>query len=129
MGYYDPRRLRTKESTCIVGNSPGQPVKAGSMGRPLPGYQVCLLTPDGVPADVGEISVALGSAKPTGLMAGYLGDPEQTHAKLGGDYFPTADIASRDPDGYYRYIGRNDDVFKSSDYRISPFERESPVGA
>jgi acetyl-CoA synthetase len=113
------------ESTCIVGNSPGQPVKAGSMGRPLPGYQVCLLTPEGIPAEVGEISVALGSAKPTGLMAGYLGDPEQTHAKLGGDYFPTADIASRDPDGYYRYIGRNDDVFKSSDYRISPFELES----
>lgn len=113
------------ETTCIVGNSPGQPVKPGSMGRPLPGYQVCLLTPDGVAGDLGEISVALGSVKPTGLMVGYLGDAQQTHARLGGDHFPSADIASRDEDGYYWYVGRNDDVFKSSDYRISPFELES----
>ena len=113
------------ETTCILGNSPGQPIKPGSMGRPLPGYPVCLLDPDGVAGNLGEINIALEPAKPTGLMAGYLGDPEQTHVRLGGKHFPSADIASRDADGYYWYIGRNDDVFKSSDYRISPFELES----
>jgi acetyl-CoA synthetase len=101
------------ETTAIVGNSPGQAVKPGSMGRPLPGYCVELLD--------GEISLRLAPA-PMGLMLGY-GD---TPAQIPGDsYYRTGDLASRDEDGYITYIGRVDDVFKSSDYRISPFELES----
>jgi acetyl-CoA synthetase len=113
------------ETTCIIGNSPGQIVKSGSMGRPMPGYRISLLGEDGVPGRTGEISIELGSAKPAALMSGYAEDVEQTRAKLGGSHFVTSDIASQDIDGYYWFIGRNDDVFKSSDYRISPFELES----
>ena len=113
------------ETTCVIGNSPGQPIKAGSMGRPMPGYRVALLAENGSSADSGEINIELGSGRPAGIMAGYAQEPAQTRLKLAGPHFPTADIATRDADGYYWYIGRNDDVFKSSDYRISPFELES----
>jgi acetyl-CoA synthetase len=113
------------ETTCLIGNSPGQSVKSGSMGRPMPGYRIALLGEDGAPGRTGEINIELKPVKPAALMAGYAEDPEQTLTKLGGSYFPTADIARQDTDGYYWYIGRNDDVFKSSDYRISPFELES----
>ena len=113
------------ETACIIGNSPGQAIKPGSMGRPMPGYRVTLLGEDGTSGETGEINIDLGPARPAALMAGYVEDAEQTRTKLGGDYYPTADIASRDGEGYYWYIGRNDDVFKSSDYRISPFELES----
>jgi acetyl-CoA synthetase len=112
------------ETTALVGNSPGQPVKPGSMGRPLPGYAIALLDPSGCAASEGEVAVAL-DPRPTGLMAGYQGSPEQTAAALGGTAYRTGDVASRDEDGYYWYIGRADDVFKSADYRISPFELES----
>jgi acetyl-CoA synthetase len=113
------------ETTCLIGNSPGQPLKPGSMGRPMPGYSISLLGPDYDPHDGGEINIELRPEKPAGLMAGYVGEPQQTLTKLGGNYFSTSDVARRDTDGYYWYIGRNDDVFKSSDYRISPFELES----
>ncbi|MDD5095033.1 MAG: AMP-binding protein [Dehalococcoidia bacterium] len=114
------------ESTCMIGNSPGQPVKIGSMGRPMPGYRMVLLDLEDKEAEEGEISVKLHPAA-TGLMAGYLDNPERTAELLGGDYFRTSDVARRDADGYYWYIGRADDVFKSSDYRISPFELESAL--
>lgn len=112
------------ETTAQVGNTPGQPIKPGSMGRPLPGYQVVLLDPDGREADEGEIAIKL-EARPAGLMRGYLDDPERTQAVMSGGYYRTGDVARRDEDGYFWYIGRADDVFKSSDYRISPFELES----
>ncbi|MBI0446514.1 MULTISPECIES: AMP-binding protein [Deinococcus] len=112
------------ETTAQVGNTPGQPVKPGSMGRPLPGYRVALLDAAGREADEGELSLDL-SARPLGLMAGYAGDEAKTRAVLGGAYYPTGDVARRDEDGYLWYVGRADDVFKSSDYRISPFELES----
>ncbi len=112
------------ETTAQVGNSPGQKVKAGSMGRPMPGYKVVLLDPDGTEADEGEIALAL-SPRPLGLMEGYLDDPDRMHKAIAGGYYRTGDVASRDEDGYLWYIGRADDVFKSSDYRISPFELES----
>jgi acetyl-CoA synthetase len=112
------------ETTAQVGNMPGDTVRPGSMGRPLPGYRVALLDPDGREADEGEISLDL-EARPLGLMAGYEGDPEKTRAVLGGRYYPTGDVARREPDGSLWYVGRADDVFKSSDYRISPFELES----
>ncbi|HUO80424.1 MAG TPA: AMP-binding protein [Steroidobacteraceae bacterium] len=112
------------ETTAVVGNAPGQPVKPGSMGRPLPGYPVVLVTVDGALADEGEICLDLG-ARPIGLMQGYLDDPERTAEAMRGGYYHTGDVASRDADGYLTYVGRMDDVFKSSDYRISPFELES----
>ncbi|HEY8038930.1 MAG TPA: AMP-binding protein [Polyangiaceae bacterium] len=112
------------ESTAQIGNSPGQHVKLGSMGRPLPGYRVVLLDHEGREAREGEVSLAL-DPPPTGLMAGYVDDPERTAQVTAGGYYRTGDEASRDDDGYYHYVGRGDDVFKSSDYRISPFELES----
>jgi acetyl-CoA synthetase len=115
------------ETTAQLGNSPGQPVKLGSMGRPLPGYRVTLLDQEGHAVEEGEIALDLKPSRPAGLMSGYLDSAERTEAALGGDYYRTADVASRDADGYYWYIGRADDVFKSSDYRISPFELESAL--
>ncbi len=112
------------ETTAQLGNTPGQPVKPGSVGRPLPGYRVFLRNSQGQEADEGEISLRLKPA-PLGLMIGYADDANRSAAVLGGDGYATGDVASRDADGYYWYIGRADDVFKSSDYRISPFELES----
>jgi acetyl-CoA synthetase len=112
------------ETTAQVGNPPGQPLKAGSMGRPLPGYQVALLDPDGKPADEGEICLTL-SPRPLGLMQGYQDDAERTSEAMRDGHYHTGDVAARDADGYITYVGRADDVFKASDYRISPFELES----
>jgi acetyl-CoA synthetase len=113
------------ETTAQVGNPPGQPVKLGSMGRPLPGYTVVLVDPvTGEPAPEGEICLDL-SDRPLGLMTGYRGDPERDAEAMSGGYYHTGDVAARDDDGYLTYIGRTDDVFKASDYRISPFELES----
>ena len=112
------------ETTCQIGNSPGQPIKPGSMGRPLPGYEVALLDIDDQPAEEGEISVKLDAA-PIGLMLCYEGDEAKTADVMRAGYYHTGDTATVDADGYYFYVGRNDDVFKSSDYRISPFELES----
>lgn len=114
------------ESTAMLGNPPGQPLRPGSMGRPLPGYAIDLLDHDGKPAKEGEISVRL-TPRPTAIMAGYAGDEAKTAKALGGSHYGTADVAAIDADGYYWYVGRSDDVFKSSDYRISPFELESAV--
>ena len=114
------------ESTCMVGNPPGLDVRAGSMGQPMPGYRMVLLDSEDREADEGELAVTLNPA-PTGLMAGYAGDEEKTRAALGGAYYRTSDVARRDADGYYWYVGRADDVFKASDYRISPFELESAL--
>jgi acetyl-CoA synthetase len=95
------------------------------MGRPVPGYSIELIDPlTGEPAAEGEICVAL-DPRPTGLMVGYHGDPELTAERMAGGYYHTGDVASRDEDGYITYVGRTDDVFKASDYRISPFELES----
>ena len=113
------------ETTAQVGNTPGQQVKPGSMGRPLPGYSVTLLDPvTGEQAAEGEICLGL-SPRPLGLMAGYRGDPERDAEAMRGGYYHTGDVAVRDDDGYLTYVGRTDDVFKASDYRISPFELES----
>jgi acetyl-CoA synthetase len=112
------------ETTCQIGNTPGQPVKAGSMGRPLPGFAVRLLDDDNQPAEEGEISLQLTEV-PVGLMLGYADDAERTVLVLRGGHYRTGDIASRDAQGYITYVGRADDVFKASDYRISPFELES----
>lgn len=112
------------ETTAQVGNPPGTRIKAGSMGKPLPGYTVALVSADGVVGDEGEICLDL-SARPVGLMQAYLDDPAKTAEVMRDGYYHTGDVASRDAEGYLTYVGRMDDVFKSSDYRISPFELES----
>jgi acetyl-CoA synthetase len=112
------------ETTAQIGNSPGQPVKPGSMGRPMPGYDVVLLDPDGLVSEEGEICLPL-EGRPLGLTNGYAGDDVKTSDAMRDGYYHTGDIASRDSDGYYTFVGRADDVFKASDYRLSPFELES----
>ncbi|MFD7768334.1 AMP-binding protein [Streptomyces sp. NPDC059787] len=116
------------ETAVQVSNSPGQVLRAGSMGRPSPGYRVELLDPvSGAPgAAEGEIALDL-SDRPVGLMTGYHGDPDRTAEAMAGGYYRTGDIGSRDEDGYITYVGRADDVFKASDYKISPFELESAL--
>jgi acetyl-CoA synthetase len=113
------------ETTAQVGNTPGQQVRPGSMGRPLPGYEVTLVDPvTGEAARDGEICLDL-SRRPLGLMTGYLDDPELNAEAMRNGYYHTGDVAISDDDGYITYVGRTDDVFKASDYRISPFELES----
>jgi len=112
------------ETTALVGNPPGQPVKAGSMGRALPGYRIELLNADGEIGNEGEICVNLSNGR-GGLMQGYADDEAKTAAVTSDHRYRTGDVAMRDANGYITYIGRADDVFKASDYRISPFELES----
>ena len=114
------------ETTALIGNSPGQALKPGSMGRPLPGYQVVLLDAEGKRADEGEVCLVL-DPRPLGLMVGYVDSADKTAEATRGGYYRTGDVASRDADGYITYVGRADDVFKASDYRISPFELESAL--
>ena len=111
------------ETTTQIGNPPGLPVKLGSMGKPMPGYDIRLRDLDNQDAADGEVCIAL-NPPPTGLMLGYQRD-DGTIPPMHEDVYRTGDVASRDADGYYTYIGRADDVFKASDYRISPFELES----
>ena len=121
------------ETTLAIGNSPGQPVKPGSMGRPMPGFAVALVDVAGgavfpvdgsVAAGEGEICLDLRH-RPVSLMAGYFGDEKLSAEAFAGGYYHTGDVGSLDEDGYVTYVGRADDVFKASDYRISPFELES----
>ncbi|MEV4945537.1 AMP-binding protein [Streptomyces sp. NPDC053755] len=116
------------ETAVQVSNSPGQRLKEGSMGRPSPGFRVTLVDPvSGRPdVDEGEICIDL-SNDPVGLMTGYHGDPERTAEAMAGGFYRTGDIGSRDAEGYFTYVGRADDVFKASDYKISPFELESAL--
>jgi acetyl-CoA synthetase len=112
------------ETTALIGNSPGQTVKPGSMGRPLPGYQIAVVDLQDQPCEEGEVAVKL-NPPPAGLMTAYLDDPDKTQAVMQNALYHTGDLASVDGEGYFFFVGRGDDVFKSSDYRISPFELES----
>ena len=114
------------ETTAQIGNPPGAELKAGSMGRPLPGYRMVLLDPDGQPADEGEICIDLAH-RPTALMTGYADDAEKTAESMRDGFYHTGDVGMRDAQGYITYVGRADDVFKASGYRISPFELESAL--
>jgi len=114
------------ETTAMIGNPPGEPVKPGSMGRPLPGYTVALLDSEGQPAEEGEICLDL-SKPPTGLMQGYRAEGALGMGSGDGRYYHTGDVAALDADGYITCVGRKDDVFKASDYRLSPFELESAL--
>ncbi len=113
------------ETTLQLGNFPGQTVKPGAVGKPAPGYRVHLLDAEGAEQDEAEISLAL-DPPPLGLMQGYQGD-DGAVVPIAGIAYRTGDVAMRDADGYFTYVGRADDVFKASDYRISPFELESAL--
>jgi acetyl-CoA synthetase len=112
------------ETTALAGNSPGQKVKVGSMGRPMPGYRVQITDSDGQLTDEGEVTLVLGAERPAGLMQGYQGDDGRLSG-ADGKLYRSGDVVSVDEEGYLTFVGRSDDVFKSSDYRISPFELES----
>jgi len=115
--------------TCVqVGNSPGTEVRPGSMGSPMPGVPVALVDPltQELVEGVGEGELCLDLAQqPLCLMTGYQGDDERNADAMAGGYYHTGDVAARDDDGYITFVGRTDDVFKASDYKISPFELES----
>ena len=116
------------ETTASVGNPPGAPVRPGSMGRPLPGVPVTLVdvTTGGPVEGPGEGEICLDlSRSPRSLMRGYRGDAALAADAMAGGYYHSGDVASADDDGYVTFIGRTDDVFKSSDYKVSPFEVES----
>ena len=118
------------ETTLQVGVFPGMEAKIGSMGVEAPGFQIGLLNDDHVPVPVGaegNIAVRIKPQRPVGLMVAYIDPPEKNLEAFVGDWYLTGDVAYRDKDGYFYFIGRADDVFKSSDYRISAFELESDL--
>ena len=118
------------ETTLSIANLMGDRHKLGSMGRPVALYDVDLLDPDGNPVpdgETGEIVIRTGEHVPCGLFLGYYGDEERTREVWHDGYYHTGDTAWRDEDGFYWYVGRVDDVIKSSGYRIGPFEIESVI--
>jgi acetyl-CoA synthetase len=114
------------ENVLLLGNFPGQRIKPGAVGKPSPGHRVVLLDSEGRESNEGEIALKL-DPRPLSLFPRYMDDAEMTDSVMQGGYYRTGDVASRDADGYYTYVGRADDVFKSSDYRLSPFELESAL--
>ena len=118
------------ETTMVIGNLIGDTIKVGSMGKPSPLYDVTLMTKDGSIAntgDIGEIVIKTSENVPCGLFSGYYNDYEATKKVWHDGYYHTRDLAWKDEDGFYWYIGRADDVIKSSGYRIGPFEIESVI--
>ncbi len=118
------------ESTLIIGNLTGEGHKIGAMGKPVPIYDVALLDSDGSPVEEGkpgEICINLQNGWPIGLFKGYYRDQEKTDEAIHDGWYHTGDVAWRDEDGFYWYVGRADDVIKSSGYRIGPFEIESVI--
>ncbi len=118
------------ETTLSIGNLMGEPHKLGSMGRPSPLYDVTLMDENGDPVpdgEQGEIVIKTSDRVPCGLFKGYYNDPERTEEVWHDGYYHTGDTAWRDEDGFLWYVGRTDDVIKSSGYRIGPFEIESVI--
>ena len=118
------------ETTVVIGNFVGMSPKIGAMGKPNPQYDVELITPEGKPAaagEVGEVCIFTGDGAPCGLFAGYYENEADTKACWHDGYYHTGDLAWQDEDGYFWYVGRADDVIKSSGYRIGPFEIESVI--
>ncbi len=118
------------ESTMIIGNMTGASHKIGSMGKPAPIYDVHIVDPEGNDVSVGEtgeIVINIENGRPCGLATCYYGDEEKTKETWDGKYYHTGDTAWMDEDGFYWYVGRVDDVIKSSGYRIGPFEIESVI--
>ena len=116
------------ETTCVIANLVGTRARLGSMGKPVPLYRVALLDGEGRPVsdgEVGEICIDVSEGAPCGLFRGYYRDDEKTAECWHDGYYHTGDTAWRDEDGYYWYVGRTDDLIKSSGYRIGPFEIEN----
>jgi len=112
------------ENALLIGNFLGQSMTPGVMGRPSPGHSIALLDVDGREANEGEVALRL-EPRPVSLMVGYMDDPARTAQVMASGFFRTGDVAMRNREGIYTYVARADDVFKSSDYRLSPFELES----
>ena len=118
------------ESAVIICNMVGAPHKIGSLGRPSPIYDIHLIDKDGneVPdGEPGEVVIDISKGLPCGLAVYYYNDVEATRKTWRNGYYHTGDLAWRDEDGFYYYVGRVDDVIKSSGYRIGPFEIESVI--
>ena len=116
------------ETTALIGNMPGDPIVPGAMGKPLPGVSAVLVDPlTGAEADEGEICLRLAPERPVNLMPGYFGDAAATARATEGELFHTGDVAQRGAGGVLTFVGRTDDIFKSSDYKVSPFEVESAL--
>lgn len=118
------------ESTLIIGNFAGTTPKAGSMGKACPLYDLKILRPDGTeaaPGETGEVAIRVSEKVPNGLFTGYFRDEELTSQVWHDGYYFTRDTAYMDEDGYIFYIGRIDDVIKTSGYRVGPFEIESVI--
>ena len=120
------------ETTLQVGTFPGMQVKPGSMGVEAPGYEISILSDEHIPTPAkteGMVAIRVKPKRPIGLMQGYIDPPEKNLEVFIGDWYLTGDVAFKDENGYFWFIGRSDDVFKSSDYRISAFELESELMA
>jgi acyl-coenzyme A synthetase/AMP-(fatty) acid ligase len=118
------------ESTLLVGHMPGMPMKPGSMGRPMPGYDISIINEECVEAGIdeeGDIAVRVHPVRPTGLFAEYWKEAERTAKCFRGDWYITGDRGYKDADGDFWFVGRDDDVINSSGYRIGPFEVESAL--
>lgn len=118
------------ETTMTLGTFPWVKPKPGSMGKPNPQYDVQLLRQDGTECEdgeKGEICIRIGDKKPLGLFKGYYCDEERTKETWHDGIYHTGDMAWRDEEGYYWFVGRTDDVIKSSGYRIGPFEVENAL--
>lgn len=119
------------EGTVLLANFPWIDPKPGSTGKPSPLYHIQLLRADGTKAEDGEegsiMICGIDQERPVGLFTSYYKNPELTDAVLGGENYDTGDVAWRDSNGYYWFVGRNDDVIKCSGYRIGPFEVESAL--
>ena len=118
------------ETVCILSNYPFMPLKYGSVGKPTPGHDVRVVDENGVelaPGDEGHIAMYLGDQRPPGLMMEYWLDDDAMAGSFKGDYYYTGDRAYRDEEGYFWFVGRGDDIIKSSGYRVGPFEVESAL--
>lgn len=118
------------ELTLTIGNFDGMEPKPGSMGKPAPGYTIDIVDSEGSsckPEEVGEIVIRLDEGRPFGMFAGYYKDQQRTQEAFMGGLYHTGDMAYRDEDGYFWFVGRIDDMIKSAGYRISPFEVESTL--
>jgi acetyl-CoA synthetase len=118
------------ETVCVLSNFTFMPIKYGSVGKPTPGHDVRIVDDEGKELPVneeGNIAIYLGGQRPPGLMKEYWRDPDAMQGAFRGDYYFTGDRAYKDEEGYFWFVGRKDDVIKSSGYRIGPFEVESAL--
>ena len=115
------------ECSTFISASPTHPAKPGALGRPQDGRRVAILDAQGDPVLLGEHGVIAVSRRDPGLMLGYLGQPDETRARMVGDWFITGDMGAMDENGQIDYLGRNDDMMNAGGYRVSPLEVEAAL--